>query len=335
MIPAWIGQTVVEVRRRAADSVGSMRFDSRARVASRPQSFRALSALFCQRAGRNSVARPARPAGGGEPGAGRTVRRDAAATERAQLIGLVTEEDRDASPSSSRRLRGRRHTRAGRGASEAAERPRPASCSSAGSTLRRTAPRRASDPSGGLMLHFIDVTEQKNLEVQFAQSQKMQAVGQLAGGVAHDFNNLLTAMIGFCDLLLMRFRPGDPSFADIMQIKQNANRAANLVRQLLAFSRQQTLAAAHPQHHRRAVRAVAPAAPADRREHRAEGGARPRPRPRQGRPGPARTGHHQPRGQRARRDAGRRHVDDPHRQCHARRRRCGAATRSCRPAITC
>ncbi|HEX3954843.1 MAG TPA: PAS domain S-box protein [Stellaceae bacterium] len=94
---------------------------------------------------------------------------------------------------------------------------------------------------GDLMLHFIDVTEQKNLEVQFAQSQKMQAVGQLAGGVAHDFNNLLTAMIGFCDLLLMRFRAGDPSFADIMQIKQNANRAANLVRQLLAFSRQQTL----------------------------------------------------------------------------------------------
>jgi two-component system, cell cycle sensor histidine kinase and response regulator CckA len=94
---------------------------------------------------------------------------------------------------------------------------------------------------GGLMLHFIDVTEQKNLEVQFAQSQKMQAVGQLAGGVAHDFNNLLTAMIGFCDLLLMRFKPGDPSFGDIMQIKQNANRAANLVRQLLAFSRQQTL----------------------------------------------------------------------------------------------
>ena len=103
---------------------------------------------------------------------------------------------------------------------------------------------RLDGPEGGdsgLILHFIDVTEQKNLEVQFAQSQKMQAVGQLAGGVAHDFNNLLTAMIGFCDLLLMRFRPGDPSFADIMQVKQNANRAANLVRQLLAFSRQQTL----------------------------------------------------------------------------------------------
>lgn len=93
----------------------------------------------------------------------------------------------------------------------------------------------------GLMLYFIDATEQKRLEVQFAQSQKMQAIGQLAGGVAHDFNNLLTAMIGFCDLLLQRHKPGDQSFSDIMQIKQNGNRAANLVRQLLAFSRQQTL----------------------------------------------------------------------------------------------
>jgi two-component system, cell cycle sensor histidine kinase and response regulator CckA len=97
------------------------------------------------------------------------------------------------------------------------------------------------EDEAGLVLHVIDTTEQKNLEAQFAQSSKMQAVGQLAGGVAHDFNNLLTAMIGFCDLLLVRFKPGDPSFADIMQIKQNANRAANLVRQLLAFSRQQTL----------------------------------------------------------------------------------------------
>lgn len=93
----------------------------------------------------------------------------------------------------------------------------------------------------GHVVHLIDTTEQKNLEEQFAQSQKMQAVGQLAGGIAHDFNNLLTAMIGFCDLLLLRHRPGDQSFADLMQIKQNANRAANLVRQLLAFSRQQTL----------------------------------------------------------------------------------------------
>ncbi|MEE8455595.1 MAG: ATP-binding protein [Limibaculum sp.] len=95
--------------------------------------------------------------------------------------------------------------------------------------------------ASGFITHFIDATEQKNLEIQFSQSQKMQAVGQLAGGIAHDFNNLLTAMIGFSDLLLLRHRPGDQSFADIMQIKQNANRAANLVRQLLAFSRQQTL----------------------------------------------------------------------------------------------
>lgn len=100
------------------------------------------------------------------------------------------------------------------------------------------------DTEGGdeyVMVHAIDTTEQKNLEMRFAHSQKMQAVGQLAGGVAHDFNNLLTAMIGFCDLLLMRHPAGDPSFADIMQVKQNANRAANLVRQLLAFSRRQTL----------------------------------------------------------------------------------------------
>jgi two-component system cell cycle sensor histidine kinase/response regulator CckA len=93
----------------------------------------------------------------------------------------------------------------------------------------------------GAVVHFIDVTDQKNLEIQFAQAQKMQAMGQLAGGVAHDFNNLLTAMIGFCDLLLQRHSAGDPSFADIMQIKQNSNRAANLVRQLLAFSRKQPL----------------------------------------------------------------------------------------------
>jgi len=93
----------------------------------------------------------------------------------------------------------------------------------------------------GIVVYMIDATEQKSLELQFAQSQKMQAVGQLAGGVAHDFNNLLTAIIGFCDLLLARHQAGDPSFADVVQIKQNANRAANLTRQLLAFSRRQTL----------------------------------------------------------------------------------------------
>lgn len=92
-----------------------------------------------------------------------------------------------------------------------------------------------------VILYFVDATDQKNLEIQFAQSQKMQAVGQLAGGVAHDFNNVLTAIIGHCDLLLSAHKVGDPSFADINQIMQTANRAADLVRQLLAFSRKQTL----------------------------------------------------------------------------------------------
>jgi two-component system, cell cycle sensor histidine kinase and response regulator CckA len=87
----------------------------------------------------------------------------------------------------------------------------------------------------------LDTTEQRALQENLAQSQKMQAIGQLAGGVAHDFNNVLTAIIGYSDLLLANHRPTDPSFQDIMQIKQNANRAAGLVRQLLAFSRRQTL----------------------------------------------------------------------------------------------
>lgn len=91
------------------------------------------------------------------------------------------------------------------------------------------------------IVYVIETTEQRALEAQFAQSQKMQAVGQLAGGVAHDFNNVLTAIIGYSDLLLANARPTDPSFQDVMQIKQNANRAAGLVRQLLAFSRRQTL----------------------------------------------------------------------------------------------
>ncbi|RYE09950.1 MAG: PAS domain-containing sensor histidine kinase [Hyphomicrobiales bacterium] len=90
-------------------------------------------------------------------------------------------------------------------------------------------------------VYALDMTEQRKLEAQFAQGQKMQAVGQLAGGVAHDFNNVLTAIIGFSDLLLLKHKPGDPSFQDLMSIKQSANRAAGLTRQLLAFSRRQTL----------------------------------------------------------------------------------------------
>ncbi|HBQ34272.1 MAG TPA: hybrid sensor histidine kinase/response regulator, partial [Ochrobactrum anthropi] len=91
------------------------------------------------------------------------------------------------------------------------------------------------------IISAVETTEQKALENQMAQSQKMQAVGQLAGGIAHDFNNVLTAIIMSSDLLLTNHRASDPSFPDIMNIKQNANRAASLVRQLLAFSRRQTL----------------------------------------------------------------------------------------------
>ncbi|MCA8882369.1 MAG: response regulator [Rhodobacteraceae bacterium] len=92
-----------------------------------------------------------------------------------------------------------------------------------------------------LLAVLSDATELKTLEAQFVQSQKMQAIGQLAGGVAHDFNNLLTAISGHCDLLLLRHDEGDPAYADLIQINQNANRAASLVGQLLAFSRKQTL----------------------------------------------------------------------------------------------
>ncbi len=104
-------------------------------------------------------------------------------------------------------------------------------------TLRRV----IDDGQVCLIAVLNDATELKTLEAQFVQGQKMQAVGQLAGGVAHDFNNLLTAISGHCDLLLLRHDHNDPDYADLVQINQNANRAAALVSQLLAFSRKQTL----------------------------------------------------------------------------------------------
>jgi two-component system cell cycle sensor histidine kinase/response regulator CckA len=92
-----------------------------------------------------------------------------------------------------------------------------------------------------VLLSLKDTSEESKLKRQAEQATKMQAVGQLAGGVAHDFNNILTAIIGHCDLMLMRHAPGDSDYDDIQQIRSNSNRAASLTRQLLAFSRQQTL----------------------------------------------------------------------------------------------
>jgi two-component system, cell cycle sensor histidine kinase and response regulator CckA len=92
-----------------------------------------------------------------------------------------------------------------------------------------------------VLLSIKDNSEESRLKKQVAQATKMQAIGQLAGGVAHDFNNILTAIIGHCDLMMLRHTPGDSDYDDIQQIKNNSNRAASLTRQLLAFSRQQTL----------------------------------------------------------------------------------------------
>ena len=92
-----------------------------------------------------------------------------------------------------------------------------------------------------VLLGLTDNTEETRLKRQVAQATKMQAVGQLAGGVAHDFNNVLTAILGTCDFMLLRHTPGDSDYDDIQQIRANSNRAASLTRQLLAFSRQQTL----------------------------------------------------------------------------------------------
>ncbi len=92
-----------------------------------------------------------------------------------------------------------------------------------------------------VLIGLKDNSEETRLKRQISQASKMQSIGQLAGGVAHDFNNILTAIIGYCDLMMLRHQPGDSDYDDIQQIKSNSNRAASLTRQLLAFSRQQTL----------------------------------------------------------------------------------------------
>src|SRR5690349_14549688 len=99
----------------------------------------------------------------------------------------------------------------------------------------------AENEAEAAIVHMLETTERRALENQINQSQKMETVGQLAGGIAHDFNNVLSAIMMANDFLLNAHKPTDPSFQDIMQIKQNATRAATLVRQLLAFSRRQTL----------------------------------------------------------------------------------------------
>ena len=97
-------------------------------------------------------------------------------------------------------------------------------------------------PSGARWVAFlVDVSERKQIELQLAQSQKMQAIGQLAGGVAHDFNNLLMAIFMQLDELSQRHPVGDPSYEGLNQIRQTSTRAADLVRKLLAFSRKQTV----------------------------------------------------------------------------------------------
>ena len=101
--------------------------------------------------------------------------------------------------------------------------------------------READDTISGAVLQLHDITAQRQLEAQLTQSQKLQAVGQLAGGIAHDFNNLLTAVIGAADDALARGLPDEDTVEDLEQIRGSAQRGAALVRQLLAFGRQQTL----------------------------------------------------------------------------------------------
>ncbi|MEM1103220.1 MAG: response regulator, partial [Pseudomonadota bacterium] len=91
------------------------------------------------------------------------------------------------------------------------------------------------------IIYAVDASERRQIEAEYAQAQKMSAVGQLAGGVAHDFNNILTVIFGNCDTLIARHRVGDPSYPFLVEIQQSGRRAAELVRKLLAFSRKQTL----------------------------------------------------------------------------------------------
>ena len=156
------------------------------------------------------------------------------------------------------------------------DRPAPSSCRLARS--RTACLHLYVAPEGeGRRIWLFDVSEQKQIELQLAQAQKMQAIGQLAGGVAHDFNNLLTAIQLQLDELLQRHPVGDPSYEGLNEIRQTASRAADLVRKLLAFSRKQTVQRETPGPGRADRRVRGPAAPPAARGRQAGDRLRPRP----------------------------------------------------------
>ena len=160
---------------------------------------------------------------------------DAAAAQGRSIRSVVAERDRAAA------RRGARGGRTRPGRHRARSMPRSPAKASVTRASMSPRSRSAERDAEAAIVYAIETTDQRALQRQFDQAQKMELVGKLAGGIAHDFNNILSSIMMASDFLLTAHKPTDPSFQDIMQIKQDANRAASLVRQLLAFSRRQTL----------------------------------------------------------------------------------------------